>query len=175
MKSGCRNTPALFNERYKAMNLIYLKMHIIDDKVTYPEKIIEYCCIKPIDVVFVNPNCNITFTYCHKFTYTNPKCIQQYLSKNDYIATAYRILNGHYVKDVNPEHIFFTNVNSEEALLTDQYRLYDALTKCFVPDPLTTFDKDPLVITFAPYKYQNEAIYSRIRKWIAYSKNKEIL
>lgn len=158
------------------MNLIYLKMHIIDDKVTYPEKIIDYCCITPLDVSFIQPSyCDITFTYCHKDTYTNPKCIQQYFNKNSYVAAAYRELNGHYVKDVNPEHIFFTNANAEETLLTDQYRLFDALTKTFEPDPLTTFDKDPLVIRFSPYKYQNRAIFNRIKEWIAYSKKKGVV
>ena len=159
------------------MNLVYLKMHVIDDRVTYPEKIIEYCNIHPIDAIFDNPYCKITFNYCHKSTYTNPKCIKKYLSNNcnKYVSDSYNALNGHYVKDVNPEHIYFTHVESKEALISEEYRLYDALTKCFVPDPLTTFDKYPLIIAFSSYKYQSRVLYNRIREWVVYSKSKEII
>lgn len=150
------------------MNLIYVKSSILDNRLGPPEKVIRYNSIEPIKA-YLEPDdiTRVEFSYVDKCLYTNSECIKRFLAHNPYIDNVLVKVTGRYVKDVHIERIFIMGVEPANALITKRYRLYDALTKTFIPDPLRNIDNDPLVMRFGPYKYQNRSIYDRIEELIA--------
>lgn len=151
------------------MNLVYIKAKVINSTVAYPSRIIQFNNIIPIKAELDSTNYTIiTFNYECKCLYTKPKCIDIYMNKHPYVMDYfYTALHGErHIKTDYIEHIYITNVDSADALLTNRYRLFNAITQSFSPDG-KEFDINPLQLRIAPYKYHNRNIYEEVIEWIA--------
>lgn len=149
------------------MNLVYIKSKILDTVLGPPEKIIQYNLIEPVNAYLeAGGITKVEFSYDNKCIYTDSKCIERFLRHNPYINNVMIKVTGRNIKDVHVERIFILNVEPTSAIITERYRLYDAMTRTFIPDPIRNIDRDPLIMLFGPYKYQNRGIYDRIQEII---------